>query len=179
MCRQTQHPGRCYTLFQSPQTPAALLTSAGRSLAYLGGIPYGSRPCPHPGPSIQSSPGPRTHLPANPAASLRLALWPSRAAHSRFIHRPSRSRRVGVVASPPPPMAARFGRAQAGGDSGRGGAEQRGGAWAGQGQRRGRDLAGALRAVISFCWGALWRLQTRKGGPRLGSYGSGLTASAS
>lgn len=87
-----------------------------------------------------------THLPANPAAALRPALWPSRAAHSRFIHRPSRSRRVGVVASPPPPMAARFGRAQAGGDSsgsasGRGRAEGRdlGGAGAAQ---RGRDLAG-------------------------------------
>lgn len=36
-----------------------------------------------------------THLPANPAAALRPALWPSRAAHSRFIHRSSLSRRDG------------------------------------------------------------------------------------
>lgn len=34
-----------------------------------------------------------THLPANPAAALRPALWPSRAAHSCFIHRPSLPRR--------------------------------------------------------------------------------------
>lgn len=114
-----------------------------------------------------------THLPANPAAALRPALWPSRAAHSRFIHRPSRSRRVGVVASPLPPMAARFGRAQDGGDispsaSGRGRVEGR--------YLGGAGTAGTLRAVISFCWGALWRLQARKGGARLGRYGSGLTA---
>lgn len=82
---------------------------------------------------LKQSRSQNTHLPVNPAAALRLALWPSRAAHSRFIHRPSRSRRVGVVASPPPPMAARFGRAQAGGDSGRGGAEQRGGGLGGAG----------------------------------------------
>lgn len=167
-----QHPGRCCVLFQSPQTPAALLTSAGRSLAYLAGIPYGARPCPHPGPSIQSSPGLRTlTFPrTRPPRCVLLSGLRAQPTRGSFI---AQAAPAGVVVSPLPPMAARFGRAQDGGDispsaSGRGRVEGR--------YLGGAGTAGTLRAVISFCWGALWRLQARKGGARLGRYGSGLTA---
>lgn len=127
--RQTSH----HASTRPPQTPAALLTSAGRGrgLAPLRGVPQRRQTLSaswseSPTQSMSRS----THLPANPAASLRPALWPSRAAHSHFIHRPSLP--PAGVASPLPPMAARFGRGRTRGDSGR--------SAPGRSRTKGRDL---------------------------------------
>lgn len=155
---QTAHLARYRALVQPPQTPAALLTSVGPSLANLGGISCGASSCAHPGLSPHNSPGPRAlTFPRTqpPCCALRSGLR-AQPTRTSFIAQAAPAG-MGVVALPPPPMAARFGRAGpvvTVAETRRGGAERRGGTWAGQGQHRGRDLAGALHAVISFCLGS-------------------------
>lgn len=101
----------------------------------------GASSCAHPGPSPHNSSGPK-------ALTFPRTRPPCCTLHSGLRAQPTRTSFIaqaapagmGVVASPPPPMAARFGRAGpevtvAG--TRRGGAERRGGTWAGQGQRAG------------------------------------------
>lgn len=137
--RQTSH----HEQTRPPQTPAALLTSAGRGrgLAPLRGVPQRRQTLSaswseSPTQSLSRS----THLPANPAASLLPALWPSRSAHSHFIHRPSLPPRGWLGhcrqwlrgsggAGPEVTVAG----------ARQGGAEPRGGTWGGSGTRQGSN----------------------------------------